>query len=77
MGAPVRRSRVRVGGWEPQTQELKAGGGVRLGSRGAAEADPKAREGRGARRRPRWRREASLLLADLGLACRLALGHRH
>lgn len=76
VGAPGRRSRVRVGRWESQTQKLRPGG-IRPGSRGAAGADPKAREGRGARHRPRWRREASLLLADLGLARRLALGHRH
>ena len=54
---------------------MSLSGGV--GSRGATRADPKAREGRGGRHRPRWHREASLLLADLGLACCLALGHRH
>lgn len=42
-------------------------GSVRPGSRGAAGADPEARERRGTRHRPRWRREASLFLADLGL----------
>lgn len=40
---------------------------------GASPSAPRLR--RGASRLPRWRREASLLLADLGLTCRFALGH--
>lgn len=78
VGTPVRGSGVRAGvGVSQSLHESKEGRGVRPGSRSAAGADPEARERRGARRRPRWRREASLLLSDLGLACRLALGRSY
>lgn len=56
--------------------EFKEGRGPAQVSEARPELTPRP-ETEGSRHRPRWRREASLLLADLGLACHLALGHSH
>lgn len=82
VGARIWRSRVRIrAGWGWWVAgEVPDSGAQGEGSVQVPETRPELTprpEGRGARHRPRWRREASLLLADLGLACRLALGHRH